>query len=649
MTFLNSLLLGTIENAGEAIGGKANLNWLDIAVLVLFFLSTLWIGLRTMRKAGQSSSEFFLSGRSIPWWLLGFSLVATTFSADTPNLVTDIVRKNGVAGNWAWWAFLPTGLTTVFIYAKLWRKSGVTTDIEFYEMRYSGKSGAFVRGFRTLYLGLIVNTFIMASVTLAIIKIFGVILGLSPLWTTLIAGSVTVIFTAVGGFSAVLWADFVLFIVAMVGSVAAAIVAVKLPEVGGLTGLFTNPLVESKLSFFPDFNNLNAVLTLLAIPLVVQWWSAWYPGAEPGGGSYTAQRMLAAKTPTHAVGATFFFNVCHYAVRPWPWILVALASIVVFPNLDALKEAFPSLPEGVKMDDDLAYPAMMTMLPHGILGIVVASLFAAYMSTIATHLNLGSSYMVNDFYKRFVNPNAPEKKLVLIGRVWTIGLMIAACLLALTLRNALQAFEILLLIGAGTGLLFLLRWFWWRINAYSEIAAMCFAFPTAIYFQLWHASVCCKCFGMTEEAFKNSWLSNSGYQLVISVALTTIGWLLVTYLTPPDSKETLYAFVRKTRAGGPGWKKVYEQAKKDGVSLEGANDKWPVPMGILCSFVGCIAIYCSLFTVGSLLYGSYTNACALLVVTVVSAWILFASWKKMERITVNNGTDVLTEDAQEQK
>ncbi|MBR4753098.1 MAG: Na+:solute symporter [Thermoguttaceae bacterium] len=649
MTFLNSLLLGTIENAGEAIGGKANLNWLDIAVLVLFFLSTLWIGLRTMRKAGQSSSEFFLSGRSIPWWLLGFSLVATTFSADTPNLVTDIVRKNGVAGNWAWWAFLPTGLTTVFIYAKLWRKSGVTTDIEFYEMRYSGKSGAFVRGFRTLYLGLIVNTFIMASVTLAIIKIFGVILGLSPLWTTLIAGSVTVIFTAVGGFSAVLWADFVLFIVAMVGSVAAAIVAVKLPEVGGLTGLFTNPLVESKLSFFPDFNNLNAVLTLLAIPLVVQWWSAWYPGAEPGGGSYTAQRMLAAKTPTHAVGATFFFNVCHYAVRPWPWILVALASIVVFPNLDALKEAFPSLPEGVKMDDDLAYPAMMTMLPHGILGIVVASLFAAYMSTIATHLNLGSSYMVNDFYKRFVNPNAPEKKLVLIGRVWTIGLMIAACLLALTLRNALQAFEILLLIGAGTGLLFLLRWFWWRINAYSEIAAMCFAFPTAIYFQLWHASVCCKCFGMTEEAFKNSWLSNSGYQLVFSVALTTIGWLLVTYLTPPDSKETLYAFVRKTRAGGPGWKKVYEQAKKDGVSLEGANDKWPVPMGILCSFVGCIAIYCSLFTVGSLLYGSYTNACALLVVTVVSAWILFASWKKMERISVNNGTDVLTEDAQEQK
>ena len=641
MSFLDVFLFGVSENVEEAVSGAASLNWLDITVLVLFFMSTLWIGWRTMHKAGQSSSEFFLSGRSISWWLLGFSLVATTFSADTPNLVTDIVRKNGVAGNWVWWAFLPTGLTTVFIYAKLWRRTGVTTDIEFYEMRYSGKSGAFVRGFRTLYLGLIVNTFIMASVTLAIVKIFGVILGMSPLWTTLIAGSVTVIFTAVGGFSAVLWADFVLFIIAMAGSIVAAIVAVKLPEVGGLSGLFSNPEVASRMSFFPDFSDTSAVITLLAIPLVVQWWSAWYPGAEPGGGSYTAQRMLAAKTPTHAVGATFFFNVCHYVVRPWPWILVALASIIVFPNLDALREAFPTLPEGVKMDDDLAYPAMMTLLPHGILGVVVASLFAAYMSTIATHLNLGSSYMVNDFYKRFVKPDAPEKKLVLIGRLWTIGLMIAACFLALALQNALQAFEILLLIGAGTGLLFLLRWFWWRINAYSEIAAMCFAFPIAVYFKVFHASVCCNYFNMTEEAFAQSWLSNNGYQLVFSVTLTTIGWLIVTFITPPDSKETLYEFIRKTRAGGPGWKKVYEQAEKDGVALEGANDKWPVPMGILCSFIGCIAIYSALFALGSLLYGNFASSCALFVVSVVSSWLLFVSWKKMEKISADNGTDLL--------
>ncbi len=618
----------------------ANLNSLDLLVLVLFFISTLYIGWRTMRKAGQSSSEFFLSGRSIPWWLLGFSLVATTFSADTPNFVTDIVRRDGVAGNWRWWAFLPTGLTTVFIYAKLWRKSGVTTDIEFYEMRYSGSSGAFVRGFRTLYLGLIVNTFIMASVTLAIVKIFGVILGFSPLMTTLIAGTVTVVFTTVGGFSAVLWADFVLFIIAMAGSIAAAIVAVNLPEVGGLSALFANKEVAEKLSFFPDFsNNTGAVITVLAIPLCVQWWSAWYPGAEPGGGSYTAQRMLAAKTPAHAVGATFFFNVCHYAVRPWPWILVALASLVVYPNLVALQDAFPSLPEGVKVDHDMAYSAMMTKLPHGILGVVVASLFAAYMSTIATHLNLGSSYMVNDFYKRFVKPSASEKELVKFGRIWTVALMIAACFLALYLQSALQAFDILIMIGAGTGLLFLLRWFWWRINAYSEIAAMCFAFPIALYFKFGHQQVCCHFLNMTSEQFAKSWLSNSGYQLVISVAITTIGWLLVTFLTPPDSKETLYAFVQKTRAGGPGWKKVYEQAKKDGVSLEGENDKWPVPMGILCSFVGCIAIYAALFSTGCFLYGRWAAAFGLLALTVVGALLLFRCWKKLEQISVDNGSE----------
>lgn len=619
----------------------ANLNSLDLLVLVLFFISTLYIGWRTMRKAGQSSSEFFLSGRSIPWWLLGFSLVATTFSADTPNFVTDIVRRDGVAGNWRWWAFLPTGLTTVFIYAKLWRKSGVTTDIEFYEMRYSGSSGAFVRGFRTLYLGLIVNTFIMASVTLAIVKIFGVILGFSPLMTTLIAGTVTVVFTTVGGFSAVLWADFVLFIIAMAGSIAAAIVAVNLPEVGGLSALFANQEVAEKLSFFPDFGNTGAVITVLAIPLCVQWWSAWYPGAEPGGGSYTAQRMLAAKTPAHAVGATFFFNVCHYAVRPWPWILVALASLVVYPNLVALQDAFPSLPEGVKVDHDMAYSAMMTKLPHGILGVVVASLFAAYMSTIATHLNLGSSYMVNDFYKRFVKPSASEKELVKFGRIWTVALMIAACFLALCLQSALQAFEIMIMIGAGTGLLFLLRWFWWRINAYSEIAAMCFAFPIALYFKFGHQQVCCHFLNMTSEQFANSWLSNSGYQLVISVAITTIGWLLVTFLTPPDSKETLYAFVQKTRAGGPGWKKVYEQAKKDGVSLEGENDKWPVPMGILCSFVGCIAIYAALFSTGCFLYGRWAAAFGLLALTVVGALLLFRCWKKLEQISVDNGSESL--------
>lgn len=611
----------------------SNLCALDYAVLALFFLGTLYIGWRSMRKAGESSSEFFLSGRSTPWWLLGFSLVATTFAADTPNFVTQVVREQGVYGNWCWWAFLPTGMTTVFIYAKLWRKLGVSTDLEFYETRYSGKSGTFVRAFRTGYLGLVVNTLIMANVTLAIIKIFGVMLGFSALETLLISGTVTVIFTTVGGFSAVLWADFVLFLVAMIGSVAAAVVAVRLPEVGGLAGLFSHEAVASKLSFFPALNDYSAVLSLLVVPLVVQWWSAWYPGAEPGGGSYTAQRMLAAKTPGHAVGATLFFNACHYAVRPWPWIIVGLASLIVFPDLQSLQEAFPHVKQP---GHDMAYPAMMTLLPGGIFGVVVASLFAAYMSTIATHLNLGSSYMVNDLYLRFINKNASEKKLVRVGRIWTVALMILACLVATQLESALGSFQILISIGAGTGLLFLLRWFWWRINAYSEIAAMCFAFPIAVYFQLYHKSLCMSAFEMTEEAFAASWLSNGGLQLVASVALTTIGWLAVTFLTPPDDKETLREFVRKTRAGGPGWRKVYEDAAKDGVSLEGEKDKWPVPLGILCSVVGCVSIYAALFGSGAFLYGDCVLGSILTVVAIASGGLLWVCWKKMEAVTASN-------------
>lgn len=613
----------------------SNLCALDYAVLALFFLGTLYIGWRSMRKAGESSSEFFLSGRSTPWWLLGFSLVATTFAADTPNFVTQVVREQGVYGNWCWWAFLPTGMTTVFIYAKLWRKLGVSTDLEFYETRYSGKSGAFVRAFRTGYLGLVVNTLIMANVTLAIIKIFGVMLGFSALETLLISGTVTVIFTTVGGFSAVLWADFVLFLVAMIGSVAAAVVAVRLPEVGGLAGLFSHEAVASKLSFFPAFNDYSAVLSLLVVPLVVQWWSAWYPGAEPGGGSYTAQRMLAAKTPGHAVGATLFFNACHYAVRPWPWIIVGLASLIVFPDLQSLQEAFPHVKQP---GHDMAYPAMMTLLPGGIFGVVVASLFAAYMSTIATHLNLGSSYMVNDLYLRFINKNASEKKLVRVGRIWTVALMVLACLVATQLESALGSFQILISIGAGTGLLFLLRWFWWRINAYSEIAAMCFAFPIAVYFQLYHKSLCMSAFEMTEEAFAASWLSNGGLQLVASVALTTVGWLAVTFLTPPDDKETLREFVRKTRAGGPGWRKVYEDAAKDGVSLEGEKDKWPVPLGILCSVVGCVSIYAALFGSGAFLYGDCVLGSILTVVAIASGGLLWVCWKKMEAVTASNAS-----------
>ena len=415
------------------------------------------------------------------WLILGVSMVATTFSIDTPNLITDIVRQNGIAGNWVWWAFLLTGMLTVFIYAKLWRRSNVMTDIEFYELRYSGKPAAFLRGFRTIYLGLFFNIVIMSAVTLAAIKMGTILLNFSPLETILIAGGVTVVYSSLGGLLGVLMTDFVQFIIAMIGSIAAAFYAVNHPKVGGLANLLSNPNVVDKLSFLPDFNNTEMVIIVLIIPFAVQWWSVWYPGSEPGGGGYIAQRMLAAKDEKNSAGAALLFNASHYALRPWPWILVALASIVVFPDLQSLKNAFPYVDPGI-VKNDLAYPAMLTFLPPGLLGLAVASLIAAYMSTMSTSLNWGSSYIVNDFYKRFIKPNAPEKELVRVGRISTIFMMICASFLALYMQNALQVFNVLLQIGAGTGLLFILRWFWWRVNAYSEISAMVVSFFIAVFF-----------------------------------------------------------------------------------------------------------------------------------------------------------------------
>ncbi|MBT4231453.1 MAG: Na+:solute symporter, partial [Flavobacteriaceae bacterium] len=448
-----------------------DLSFLDISIIIGFFSITLFIGFYVSKKSSSSSSEYFLSGRNMPWWLLGISMVATTFSTDTPNLVTDIVRNNGVSGNWVWWAFLFTGLLTVFVYAKLWRRSNVSTDMEFYELRYSGWGGKFLRGFRAIYLGVIFNVMAMAGVTLAAIKIGEIMLGLDPVETILYAGSITVIFSTVGGFRGVVYTDFILFFVAMAGSIGAAYYLVNLPEIGGLSNLISNENISSKLSIVPSFDNPDVYIPLLIVPLAVQWWSSWYPGAEPGGGGYIAQRMLAAKNENHAIGATFFFNVMHYALRPWPWIIVALASLVIFPDLASIQEAFPNI-SADKLGQDLAYPAMLTMLPSGLLGIVVASLGAAYMSTISTHLNWGSSYIVNDFYKQQINKNASEKELVNIGRISTVTLFVLSSAFALLLTNALQLFDVILMFGAGTGLIFILRWFWWRINAWSEISAM---------------------------------------------------------------------------------------------------------------------------------------------------------------------------------
>ena len=598
-----------------------NLSSLDYILIISFFAIVLFIGIYVSKKSGKNSSEFFLSGRSMPWWLLGFSMVATTFAADTPLLVTDIVRADGVSGNWVWWAFLITGLLTVFVYAKLWRKSAVNTDLEFYELRYSGKAAQFLRGFRAVYLGVIFNILVMSVVTLAAIKIGGIMLGIQPWEVVIYAGTITVIFSAFGGFRGVVYTDFLLFIIALFGAFAAAYYAVNLPQVGGLGNLLQNDLVISKMDMLPDFNNTETLITLLIIPIALQWWSSWYPGAEPGGGGYIAQRMLAAKDENHAIGATFFFNFVHYALRPWPWILVALASLIIFPDIASLQSAFPNIPAD-KLGHDLAYPAMLNFLPSGILGIVLASLIAAYMSTISTHLNWGASYVVNDFYKRFLTKKASEKELVNVGRITTVLMMVVSGIFALSLTNVKQVFDIIIMFGAGTGLIFILRWFWWRINAWSEIAAM---FSSGIISILLNFTSLGNILFATETGIFPSWC-----QLPFVVIITTIIWLITTYLTQPDSKEVLYSFYQKIQPGGPGWKKIITDAKSENIELQNQREGWSVPAGILAILLGCILIYSCLFATGFWIYGKTTNALLLSVTTVVSGFLLIKVWKKIK-------------------
>ena len=588
-----------------------NISSLDWIIILLFFTVFLIIGLIVSKKAGSSSKEFFLSGRNMPWWLLGVSMVATTFSADTPNLVTDIVRQNGVAGNWVWWAFLITGMLTVFVYAKLWRKSGVLTDLEFYEKRYSGKEAAFLRGFRAIYLGVFFNIMIMASVSLAAIKIGEVMFGLEPWKTVVYASIITVAYSSLGGLRGVILTDFLQFLVAMVGSVAAAIYIINLPEVGGLDALLTRPEVASKLDLIPSINNRELFITLLIIPIAVQWWSVWYPGAEPGGGGYIAQRMLSSKNEKHAVSATFLFNITHYALRPWPWILIALASLVVYPDLASIKEAFPGISES-KIGHDLGYSAMLLTLPKGLLGIVIASLIAAYMSTISTHLNWGSSYVAFDFYQRFIKPEATEKELVHVGRISTVILMILAGLFALVLTSAYDAFQILLSIGAGTGSIFILRWFWWRINAYSEIAGMVVSFILALLFK----------FG--PESLTSI---SSEYQLLLSVGVTTAVWVLVTLMTKPTDYKTLVSFFNLVKPYGKGWNGLRKQAQAKGEKLEPGIGRFSVDL--LAMFAGTVLIYALLFATGMFIYGNILYGFIWLAIVLVSTITLVKAWKKL--------------------
>ncbi len=551
------------------------------------------------RRAGSSTAEFFTSGRSAPWWLIGVSMVATTFSTDTPNLVTDLVRTGGVANNWQWWAFLLTGMATVFFFARLWRRSGVLTDLEFYELRYGGRAASLVRGFRAIYLGLFFNCFIMASVNLAAAKIANVVLGWPMGKTLIICAVLNVVFAATGGLWGVMYVDLIQFGIAMTGAIAVAYFSLAQPEVGGLAGL-VDRLPHETLALVPDFGNWGLALSIFIIPLTVQWWSVWYPGAEPGGGSYVAQRMLAARSERDALGGTLLFNATHYALRSWPWILVALASLLVFPDLQSIRTAFPNVDPGL-VGHDMAYPAMLKFLPHGFLGIMIAGMLAAYVSTLVTHLNWGASYLVHDFWRRFIRPGRDEAHYVMMGRMITVVLMAFAASLTFVLDSAQQAFQLLLSIGAGTGLLYLLRWFWWRINAWCEIVAMVVSFMVAIGIFV---------------AQKQGVAIPSTTALLTTVAVTSLAWVVTALVTPAEPREVLVAFYRKIRPAGPGWADIRREA-----NLPASPDS--LPQQFLAWTLGCLAVYGTLFGTGSWLYGHTATALFWTVVAVVSTvWLI---------------------------
>ncbi len=636
------------------------LSWLDALIIVVFLTSVVLVGSWSARRAGQDTESFFLSGRNMPWWLLGVSMVACTFSCDTPNLITEIVRLNGVAGNWVWWAFLLTGMLTVFVYAGLWRRSGLDTDLGFYELRYSGRPAAFLRGFRAIYLGVVYNLIILGGVSLAAIKIGQIMFGLSPGMSLFFSMTGVAIYATLGGLTGSMWADFYQFAVAMTGAIFAAVYAVNSGMAEGgttLAQLFAHSAVAPKLSMLqPSTHDFSTLMTVLILPLAVQWWNVWYPGAEPGGGGFVVQRMLSARNENHAIGGTLLFNVLHYAVRPWPWILVALASLVVFPltpqaeqdaaqawltdhaaevrQYDTDKAAMPpELREDVRLhradargvgslarafprvDDtylghDIAYPGMVARMPRGWQGLIVASLIAAYMSTVATLLNWGSSYVVQDVYLRFLRPQASARHAVLVGRVTMLVMLLASAVIAFHMTTVKTIFHVLLQVGAGTGLLYILRWFWWRINVWSEVTAMVVSFIVAVFFQF-----CAEPLGIETALSNAGWLKImdfTSWKMVLGIIITTIAWVTVTYLTPPVEERTLVEFCRKIRPGGPGWRRF--ETVPEGAEPEG----WNVPNGILCMMLGCLLVWASLFGTGYLLYGQFARGAVLLAVAAVA-------------------------------
>lgn len=568
--------------------------WIVVISLAITFVPAIVLA----RRAGKNTAEFFAAGRKAPWWLIGISLVATTFSTDTPNLVTNLVRDGGVAENWVWWSFLLTGMATVFFYARLWRRSGVLTDLEFYELRYSGKAASTVRWVRAIYLGLFFNCFIIASVNLAAVKIANVFFGWPRTETLLLCAIVPIVFAAAAGLWGVMVTDAIQFCITMTAALAAAYFAVHAPGVGGLHAMVSHVAAAhpNLLSILPDFSDWPTALGIFVIPLTVQWWSAWYPGSEPGGGSYVAQRMLAARSENDALFGTFMFQAMHYALRPWPWIVVALASTIVYPTLADIHARFPYVSPAL-LGNDIAYPAMLVFLPAGFAGLMVAGIFAAYRSTIETHLNWGTSYLVHDFYRRIIRRDASEHHYVMVGRIVTVLLMVAGVGVTYLLDTAKETFTLLISIGAGTGLIYLLRWFWSRINAWSEISAMCVSFAVSLGFFI---------------AGKMGHGASSTTVLLTTVSVTTTVWLLVTFLTPADDAATLARFYAKVRPAGPGWRKVREAG-----GLPPSPDS---PAQALGSWVlGLASIYGVLFATGAFVYGRTGPGVVWLIVAVAAA------------------------------
>jgi Na+/proline symporter len=571
---------------------------LDWAVVALYFAFNLGVGLYYRARAESSVDEFFLSGRDVPWWLAGTSMVAATFAADTPLAVTGMVAVGGIAGNWLWWCFAASGMLTVFFYARLWRRSGVMTDIEFAEIRYAGKPAAFLRGFRALYLGIPINCIILGWVNKAMVDILSLTLGVTERQALLIVLgiiAVTASISTLSGLWGVLVTDVFQFVVKMGMVIALAVYAVR--AVGGIEAMKQKlELLDahrgnqgSVLSFVPDLNSAWMPLIAFLVYISLNWWATWYPGAEPGGGGYVAQRMLCARDERHSLLATLWFNVAHYAVRPWPWILVALSSLILFPGLAKPETGYVRV--------------MILALPPSLRGLMIAAFAAAYMSTIATQLNWGASYLVNDFYRRFVVRDAPQKHYVRASMLATVFLTLVSAVVTSYLDSIAGAWKLLLVTGAGTGGVLLLRWYWWRVNAWSEVSAMLSAFIVSVALQtLWHFD--------TGKPTDFAWL------MIITVAITTAVWLTVTFLTAPEPQETLLAFYRRTRPSAAGWGPIARLAPEVQPARDGLAN-------LLDWAAGCMLIYGALFGTGKLLLHEMIPGLALLTMGAVGLTIIY--------------------------